>query len=200
MLFGSALDMQGYKKGLGETVNLIPGDELTITIFRNVKPQKLYNQFQTADRSIESPYPGVYYLKGLSILPLQIVIPTELEEADFRALRIMMPNANEEEIRQFIGEAKEYTEKGDRLDADAVLHVCGASNTELFQKIREDKTMYDVLRDMFNDEYEAAEERGRDNIIIKMLRKGKTPEEIAELTDIEVDAVRKIQESIMQLA
>ncbi len=190
----------GIYKGLGETVNAIPDDELTITIFRNAKPKKLFDQFQIANRIIENPYPGVYYLKGLTILPLQIVIPTELKETDFRALRIMMPNADEEEIRQFIGEAKDYTEKGDRLDADAVLHVSGASNTELFQKIREDKAMYDVLRDMFNDEYEAAEERGRDNLIIRMLRKGKTPEEIAELTDISIDVVRKIQESMMQLA
>ncbi len=68
--------------------------------------------------------------------------------------------------------------------------------------------MYDYLRDLFNDEYVAAEnrglekglEKGRESIIEKMLRKGKTPEEIADLTDIEVDDVRKIQESIMQLA
>ncbi len=78
------------------------------------------------------------------------------------------------------------------------------NHTELFQKIREDKTMYDILRDMFNDEYEAAEnrglEKGRKSILEKMLRKGKTPEEIAELTDISIDVVRKIQESMMQLA
>ena len=64
--------------------------------------------------------------------------------------------------------------------------------------------MYDYLRDLFNDEYVAAEnrglEKGRESIIEKMLRKGKAPEEIADLTDIEVDDVRKIQESIMQLA
>ena len=194
----------GIYKGLGETVNSIPDDELTITIFRNAKPVKLFEQFRAPDRSIESSYPGVYYLKGLSILPLQIVIPTELKETDFRALRIMMPNANEEEIRTFIGEAKDYTEKGDRLDADAVLHVSGASNTELFRRIKEEDAMYDYLRDLFNDEYVAAEnrglEKGRESIIEKMLRKGKTPEEIADLTDIEVDDVRKIQESIMQLA
>ena len=202
----------GIYKGLGETVNSIPDDELTITIFRNTKPVKLFEQFQTADRSIESPYPGVYYLKGLSILPLQIVIPTELKETDFRALRIMMPNADEEEIRAFIGEAKSYAEKGDRLDADAVLHVSGASNTELYRRIWEEKAMYDFFRDVFNDEYVAAENRGlekgrvegleegRTSIIEKMLRKGKTPEEIADLTDVEVADIRKIQESIMQLA
>ena len=37
-------------------------------------------------------------------------------------------------------------------------------------------------------------------IIERMLREGKTPEEIADLTDIEVDDIRKIQESIMKLA
>ena len=46
--------------------------------------------------------------------------------------------------------------------------------------------MYDYLRDLFNDEYVAAEnrglEKGRESIIEKMLRKGKTPEEIADLT------------------
>ena len=56
----------------------------------------------------------------------------------------------------------------------------------------------------FSDEYEAAEnrglEKGRKSIIEKMLRKGKTPEEIAELTDISIHVVRKIQESMMQLA
>ncbi|MBQ7506190.1 MAG: hypothetical protein IJT05_02590 [Lachnospiraceae bacterium] len=191
-------------KSLGAKVNEIPDSELTISIFRNARPRNLLQMLEEEGRSVDNPYPGIYRINGLSILPLQIVVPTELEEDDFRALRIMMPNADIDSVRAFLKEANGYTEKSDRLDADAVLNVSNQSNIPLFKEIKEDPTMFDSLRELMSEEFEEAENRGREqeknSLIENMLRSGKTPEEISTFTGIDLSIVQRVQESLLQPA
>ncbi len=125
------------------------------------------------------------------MLPLQIVIPSELEEEDFKTLRLMMPNADEKVFHTFMEEAHGYTDKADRQDASAVLHVITASNKELFKKIWEEQTMQDYLTELMSDKFEEAIQGERKTIIENMLRKGKTPEEISSLTGLALEHVQK---------
>lgn len=190
----------GIYKGYGKTINEIPDTELTISIFRNIKPVKLLDDMEREGHIVDNPASGIYQINGLSMLPLQIVIPTELEEEDFRALRIMMPNADTEAVRAFLKEANEYTEKADRQDADAVLNVSNQSNTALFKKMKEDPAMYNSLHELMSEEFEEAIQGERKNIIENMLRKGKTPEEISSLTGLALEDVQKVQDAMMQPA
>lgn len=198
----------GIYKGYGETIDAIPDNELTISIFRNSKPVKLLSDLTKNGRTVKNTWPGIYEIEGLSCLPLQIVIPPELKEDDFLALQIMMPNADADAVRAFLKEATAYTEKSDRQDADAVLNVSNLSNTALFQKIKEEPTMYDSLKNLMSEEFEAAETRGetrgreqeRNHMLENMLRNGKTPEEISSFTGIDLAIVRQVQESLLQLA
>lgn len=190
----------GIYKGYGKTVNEIPDSELTISIFRNVKPIKLLDDLEKEGHTVDNSSPGIYRINGLSMLPLQIVIPKDLEGEDFQALRLMMPNADEGAFHKFMEEAHGYTEKADRQDASAVLHVISASNRDLFKKIWEEQTMQDYLTELMSEKFEEAENKGENRLIERMLRNGKTPEEISSFTGLKLEVVQKVQESMLQLA
>lgn len=194
----------GIYKGYAKTVNEIPDTELTISIFRNSKPVKLLEDMEQAGRVVDNPCPGIYRINGLSILPLQIVVPPELEEDDFNAIRLLMAKADKEGLVEFLKEASRYTEKEDRLNASVVLHVISAVNEDLIRAITEEQGMRDYLTILMSDEFNAAENRGRkqgrNDIIESMLRNGKTPEEISNFTGISLDTIKTVQKSMLQLA
>ena len=47
---------------------------------------------------------GVYLLSGFIDMPIQVVVIKELKDKVLRPLRIMIPNADEDEIRAFLKE------------------------------------------------------------------------------------------------
>jgi len=69
-------------------------------------------------------------------------------------------NADENEVRRFIREAKKYITPADKQNVDAVLQVSVSSNTELFQKLRKEKAMCVALNNLMKDELDAREARG----------------------------------------
>ena len=55
-------------KGLGESVDLIPADELTISIFRESCPREMFKAMKKMGLEIEERYPGIYYISGKQAL------------------------------------------------------------------------------------------------------------------------------------
>ena len=92
----------GLYKGLGEHVNEVPAEELTISIFRNRCPRELFKEWKRKGIEISHPYGGVYYVEGVVSLPLQIIVANELEEKEFLSLKMLMPGVKEKEIRKFL--------------------------------------------------------------------------------------------------
>ncbi len=60
--------------------------------------------------------------------------------------------------------------------------------------------MQDYLTELMSEKFEEAENKGRNDIIEKMLRNGKTPEEISAFTGLALEDVQKLQDAMMQLA
>ena len=155
----------GLYKGLGGTVDAIPEDELTITIFRSSYPRKLFGQIKKSrHKDIENPYPGVYLLKGFGPIPIQVVVTRQLTDETFLALKVMMHGASEVDVRHFITETRKLKGKGVKNDADAVLVVSAAANKDLYRKIGKESEMNDVLEEILKDKIDAsnaeAEKRG----------------------------------------
>ena len=55
---------------------------VTISLVREAKPKKLFKYFETNNVEITMPYKGIYYVHGISLFPLQIVVTGELEHKD----------------------------------------------------------------------------------------------------------------------
>lgn len=50
-------------KAQGDTVNQIPEDQITVSLFRDTYPRELFKALEESGRTIEQPYPGIYYIK-----------------------------------------------------------------------------------------------------------------------------------------
>ena len=166
-----AIGHAGLYKGYGETVNAIPYEELTITILRSRKPKKLFRHLEAKDGyEVKETDPGVYRIIGMIDIPLQVVVISELKGREFLPLRIMVRDADEEEIREFLQKSLGYDVPEDRNNARAVLNVSSEANEETFEKIRRDKDMGEAMRRIMRDDLEQAEKDGEQNAVVQAIR------------------------------
>ena len=143
-------------KGLGESVDQIPADELTISIFRESSPREMFKTMKKMGLEIEERYPGIYYISGKQALfDTQIVVTKQLEKETHRTLRVLSKHVQEEDVRAFVEKAGKMTEPGDRNNIDAVLQVSVSANREIYEAIRRcDKIMCDALRELMKEDFE----------------------------------------------
>lgn len=143
-------------KGSGETVDQIPANELTISIFRESYPRELFGAMKRSGMEIEERYPGIYYMSGKQALfDTQVVVTGRLEKETHRALRILSKHVREEDIRAFVEETAKMPEQGDRGNIDAVLQVSVSANKEIYEGIRRrDKIMCDALKELMKEDFE----------------------------------------------
>ena len=147
----------GLYKGFSERVDQIPVSELTVTILRYSRPQKLFAKLESDGLEVKKVADGVYEICGVVSLPLCVVIIRELSDAGLLSLKIMTKNADENEVRSFLMQTREFSVPGDRHDADAVLQVSSSANKELYDRLRRENAMCQALKEILSEEI--AEER-----------------------------------------
>lgn len=159
-------------KGLGESVDLIPADELTISIFRESCPREMFKTMKKMDLEIEERYPGIYYISGKQALfDTQIVVTKQLEKETHRTLRVLSKHVQEEDVRAFIEKAGKMTEPGDRNNIDAVLHVSVSANREIYEAIRRcDKIMCDALRELMKEDFEETKQETKQETLLETIK------------------------------
>lgn len=143
-------------KGLGETVDQIPANELTISIFRESYPREMFEAMKNLGMEIKEQYPGIYYISGKQALfDTQIVVTKQLDKETHRILRILSKHVREEDVRAFVEKAAKISEPGDRNNVDAVLQVSVSANEEIYEAIRRcDKVMCDALKELMKEDFE----------------------------------------------
>lgn len=143
-------------KGLGETVNQIPANELTISIFRESYPREMFEAMKNLGLEIKERYPGIYYISGKQALfDTQIVVTKQLDRETHRTLRVLSKHVKEEDIRRFVEKATQMSEPGDRNNVDAVLQVSVSANKDIYEAIRRcDKVMCEALRELMKEDFE----------------------------------------------
>ena len=192
-------------KSFGETVDRIKITDITISIFRAVKPVKLFKELIDTGKSIVQEYTGVYVIKGIIDIPVRVIVTDELTDRKLMAFSIMSQNATEQDIRQFVQDACKLKEPGDRRSADAVLQISANLHRELYSRLRGDEAMCEALRELMADDLREAESKGiekgierRDyEKIMEMLKDGKTPEAIVEFCKYPMEQVLKVQDEML---
>lgn len=193
-------------KGYGEYVDAVPINELTISIFREARPEKMFLTLQRYGHKIEERYPGIYYVTEYLPIPAQIIVTQELESGEHRSLRILSNHAKKEDIEEFLRNVEEMNTPRDRQNVEAVLQVSVKANDELYREIRRDVNMCDALRELMKDDLEDARKMGEAKgkaegkimgeakIILKMNHSGMSPENIASITGKDLDEINAILE------
>ena len=148
-------------KGLGARVNEIPADDMSISVFRAGFPRKLMAELDRLGIVREKVYDGIYYVRGIINVPMQIVVTSELSGKEGAALKVLTPDANRTEVESFLEQARDAVLPGDRMNADAVLQVSVAANRPLYDRIREETEMCDALRELMKEEMAAEKAAGR---------------------------------------
>lgn len=142
-------------KALGEKVDAVSANELTISMMRESYPAGMIATLKRQGIKIEKMYDGIYYLKNFFI-PTQIVVTKELSQGLHNSFRVLSRNVDEKDIETFLKDAEGYIGKSEKSDADAVLQVSMSANYELYEKVRRDNTMCEALRRLMKDEIEEA--------------------------------------------
>ena len=201
-------------KGYGEYVDAVPINELTISIFREARPEKMFLTLQRYGHKIEERYPGIYYVTEYLPIPAQIIVTQELEPGEHRSLRILSNHAKKEDVEEFLRKAEGMNTPRDRQNVEAVLQVSVRANDELYREIRRDANMCDALRELMKDDIERevsaarklgesegevrgkamGEVVGEAKIILKMNHSGMSPENIASITGKDLDEINAILE------
>ena len=121
---------------------------------------------------IEQKFPGIYYITGNTLFPVQIVVAKELDKQTHSSLRVLMDKADREDVETFLQNSVKTNEPWEREDIDAVLQASVSANKELYEAIRRDSGMCQALRELMKDEIEDAEKRAEKRGEIRGERRG----------------------------
>ncbi len=159
-------------KGLGETVDKIPANELTISIFRESYPREMFEAMKNLGLEIKEHYPGIYYISGKQALfDTQIVVTRQLDEQMHRTLRVLSKHVKEEDVQAFVKKAAQISEPGDRNNVDAVLQVSVSANKEIYEAIRRrDKIMCEALRELMKEDFEKQERETKQETLVETIK------------------------------
>ena len=61
-------------KGLEDSVDNIPANEITVSLVCTSRPVKMFNRLKEDGAIIEQKFPGIYYITGNTLFPVQIVV------------------------------------------------------------------------------------------------------------------------------
>lgn len=189
-------------KALGKTVNQIPEEQITVSLFRdNTYPQELFRVLKESGRIIEEKYQGVYYIRDKVQFDTQIVVMSQLNKEKHSAFRVLSKNAKEEDVRRFLQETVTLVDQGDKANADAVLEVSISANADLYERIRGDevmcKAMEDLMQDVITQREEKAKLEEKKNIAESLIQRGRMAlDEIAAVTGLTLEAVDALKQGM----
>ena len=139
-------------KSYGEWVDAIKAEEVTISLFRYAKPQKLFRYFRRNGMTISNPYPGIYYVEGKILFPMQVVVTWELDIDKHIWLVALSGKLTEHQVEKILAKASQLTNEREKRLADSVLQVCVAANRKIVEKLKEENHMCQALAEIMEPE------------------------------------------------
>ena len=183
-------------KSLGDHVNEIPAEDVTITIMRAEYPKDLFDVLESSGIHMEEKYPGIYYLTGRIQFETQIIVFSRLDKTH-PAYRILRPGAAEDDIRQFLTVARLAVEPWEIHDIKALLEVSVASNRETYKKIKkEEQAVGEALQELMQEDI-AKERAERDReLAMDMLTDNEPVDKILKYSKLEPEALKEVADSM----
>ena len=136
--------------GVAEHEGDRPADEVTLSIFRAVKNPELFDKLER-DGNLEKSAPGIYHVKGITDLPFQIIITSELDGGEYAAYRALTDRADKADIERIIAEAEKEKEDVILDHYGVLLDLIVKKNPQFFDMVKGGLAMKDVLMEMVKD-------------------------------------------------
>ena len=157
--------------GTAEHEGDIPEDQVTISIFRAVKNPGLWKEMEQSGELVKTDAAGIYHVAGITKLPFQIVITSELEGNEYAACRALTDRANEIDVQHVIEDIEKETDDVVREYYRIFLNLVAEKNPEVFEEIRRENNMkygalMEVMKDEVNEKVNAAVDEEKQEVTV----------------------------------
>ncbi len=142
---------QGYAclfKSYGEKADSRKMDEITVSLIRRAKPEKLFLYFKEHGVKVENPYQGIYYIMDMVLFPTQIIVTKDLDSEKHRWLCALSGQLKEKDLRGLLTSISCLKGKMEKEYADSVLEAALKANRELAEQLRSDDKMSKTLMEI----------------------------------------------------
>ena len=181
------------------SLNDIPFEDITITLFRGAKPAALFKRLGSCVE--ETDIKGVYDVKNWKIsFPIRIVVTTELEGKEYAGFRAISKKPDISDIQQIIDEVRKEPDENVRKWYRDYLELFSRLDSETLEEAkRRDPDMARDYREIFgfDEEFARGADKAERQRIEIMLRKGKKAEDIAEFCDYPLSLVKEVEKSML---
>lgn len=79
-------------KAYGETVDCIKADDITVSVIREARPEKLFRYFEEHGYIVTNSSEGIYYIKDKVLFSTQIIVTKELDGKSHKWLKALSGN------------------------------------------------------------------------------------------------------------
>ncbi len=144
--------VEGYAcfyKSMGDKINLIPANEVTISLIRHNKPRELFKTLCKEGYNVEEHYQGIYYITGKIMFPAQIIVTKELPSKSHFLYKLLTTNLDREDVKNVAEAAKEFVSQDEINNLDSLLEASYNANQEEYEKFRKEENM-SAYRDFIN--------------------------------------------------
>ena len=148
--------------GLAEHEGDVPPEDVTLSIFRSTKNKELFKALEENGQLQKTQWHGIYNLTGITPLPFQIVITSELEGLEYVAFRALTDKASKDDVEDLMDVAKMSMEERLRMYYRVVLDLVSEKNKDITDEIMRSNIMeYQGMLRYFEDEIDR---RSKDDI------------------------------------
>ena len=140
-------------KGLADIVNKYPANEITVSLFREKEPVKLFSILKKMGMEVRQVSSGIYHVLGNTLFPVQIVVTEKISSQEHSALKILSKNVNPDDIRIFLADTDNA--KDEHNNVDSILQASISANEHAYETVRRENPMCEALRRLMKDEIEA---------------------------------------------
>ena len=143
-------------------------DSYSLSFIRARKPFALFTVLERYGFIIEEKYPGIYYIAGRNIFPIQIVVSSRLNMEAHLWLNSLSKNLSIEQAKKLLTTTNHLWDIRYRRFADTVWEIVAGVNEELIDKMKEDDIMCQALMRIMKPEFDAAVEAAVEEAVSKV--------------------------------
>lgn len=140
-------------KGTAESVNRYQSDEITVSLFREKEPVKLFSMLKEIGMEVGPMADGIYYVLGNTLFPVQIVVTEKISSQEHSALKILSKNVDPNDIKIFLADTEKANDEHNNVDS--ILQASISANELAYETIRRENPMCEALRRLMKDEIDA---------------------------------------------
>ena len=142
-------------KSQGKHVDEIKANDISLTLVRDSKPQKLIEMLELSGLLVEKKNDGIYYIKGNPSIPKQQIIVTSEFENGHYFLKLLSRKFSLEDGRKAIRAIEVLHSKADIENRDAVFQVSFIANSYIFSQLKKEDNMCEAFFELFKEEIAA---------------------------------------------